>query len=129
MSNDGWVKNYRKIEDWEWYTTPHMAHLFQHLIRSANHKAGMWRGIEVAPGQLVCGLFSLSAATGISVRSLRTCLSRLESSCEITRKTTNKYTIITIENYEKYQQAPRCERQTTDKQTTNKRQTNDNKQQ
>ena len=118
MSNDGWVKNYRKIAEWEWYTTPHMAHLWQHLIREANHKDGRWQGYDVMKGQLVCGLHTLSAATGISVRSLRTCLARLEQSGEIVRKSTNRFSIITISKYCKYQN----EEIQSDKQATSKRQ-------
>ena len=122
------MKNYRKIEEWEWYTTPHMAHLWQHLVRVANHRDSRWQGYEVGKGQVICGLHTLSAATGISVRSLRTCLARLEQSKEITRKSTNRFSIITINNYCKYQteeewsdKQPTSNRQATDKQpTTNK---------
>ena len=49
----GWVKSFRKIKDWEWYKKPLTAHLFQHLVREANHKDKMWQGIEIKRGQLV----------------------------------------------------------------------------
>ncbi len=126
MGGDGWVKNYRKISDWEWYTTPNMAHLFQHLIRSASHIDTRWMGVEIKKGQVVIGLHSLSAATGISIRGIRTCLQRLEQSGEIIKKSTNRFTILTICKYCKYQQDGRDTRQTNDKRTTNERQTNDN---
>jgi len=128
MKACGWVKLHRKITEWGWYQDSHMVHLFIHLIASANHKDGEWRGTEVKKGQLICGLHSLSETTGITTRSLRTCLSRLEQGNEITRKTTNKFTIITVCKYEEYQSEEVEDRQTNDKQTTNKRQTNDNKQ-
>ena len=105
-----------------------MVHLFVHLILSANHLDGKWQGIEVKKGQLICGLHSLSEKTGISIRSLRTCLDRLEVGGEITRKSTNKFSIITIQKYSEYQQEDECKRQASDKQTTSKRQANDNKQ-
>ncbi|HAS95483.1 TPA: hypothetical protein DCS99_03645, partial [Candidatus Wolfebacteria bacterium] len=91
MKACGWVKLHRKITEWGWYQDSHMVHLFIHLIASANHKDGEWRGTEVKKGQLICGLHSLSETTGITTRSLRTCLSRLEQGNEITRKTTNKF--------------------------------------
>jgi len=99
----GWVKNYRSIEDWEWYKTENMAHLFQHLIRKANHEDRKWQGIDVKRGQVVTGRSALAEQTGISEQSIRTCLNRLKSTSEITIQVTNKYSIITICNYDSYQ--------------------------
>ncbi|MFH1635028.1 MAG: hypothetical protein ABIG63_13620 [Chloroflexota bacterium] len=130
--SQGWVKNYRKIKDWEWYTSPNMAHLFQHLIRQANHEPQKWHGQVIERGQIVTGLHSLSQETGISVRSLRTCLERLKSTGELTRKTTNRFSIITISHYKTYQEAPNSSDKQSDKlpdkQATSKRQASDNKQ-
>lgn len=80
-----------------------MAHLFQHLFRETNSVDGRWQGIEVKRGQIVTSRESLSLETGISVRSVRTCLERLKSTGELTIKTTNKYSIITLCNYDSYQ--------------------------
>ncbi len=99
----GWVKNHRKMTEWEWYKKPFMYHLFSHLILIANHEDGCWQGIEIKRGQLITGRNSLKNQTGIAEQSIRTCLIRLEVSGEITRKSTNKFTIITICNYNKYQ--------------------------
>jgi len=99
----GWVKNYRSIEDWEWYKTENMAHLFQHLIRKANHEDRKWQGIDVKRGQVITGRSALAEQTGISEQSIRTCLNRLKSTSEITIQVTNKYSIITICNYDSYQ--------------------------
>lgn len=98
-----WVKNFRKIKEWEWYKKPNMAHLFQHLIREANHKNKSWQGISIKRGQLITGLHSLSAETGLTISQIRTCLKNLEKSGELTNKSTNKYRILTICNYEIYQ--------------------------
>jgi len=99
---EGWIKLHRKILNWEWFTTPHMLQLFVFLLLTANRKKGKWKGIEVDRGQVVTGLNSLKKSTGISIRSLRTCISRLKSTGEITVKTTSKYSIITICNYDTY---------------------------
>lgn len=137
----GYTKDYRKVKEWEWYKTPNMYHLFNHLIREANHKDGRWQGHEVKRGQLITGILTLSLQTGISTQSIRTCLQRLKSTGEITIHSTNKYSIITICCYDIYQ----CEeiqinnqnnnqpnkqltnnQQTTNKQlTTNKNDKND----
>lgn len=132
MKSHGWVINWRKIEDWEWYTTPHMAHLFQHLIRRANHENRKWQGVNIKRGQLVTSLESLRVQTGISVRSLRTCLVKLLSTGEITQITTSRYRKITICNYKGYQDRllwsdkPEGKQTTSDRQTTDKRPTTNN---
>lgn len=103
MEQQGWVKVHRNILDWEWYKDTHTVHLFIHLLISANHEPKKWRGITIARGQLVTGRKALSQATGIPEQSIRTSLARLKSTNEVTSKSTNKYTIYTIVNYDKYQ--------------------------
>ena len=125
MSDNSWIKIYRKIVDWEWYTDSHMVHLYIHLIMKANTKDRRWRGIEVRRGQLITSLESIKSETGISIRSLRTCLGRLQKTGEILQEATNKYRIITICKYESYQQEITPERQASDKQATSKRQASD----
>lgn len=100
---EGWIKLYRKIRDWEWYTDSHMIHLYIHLLISANSQDNKWRGVEVKRGQLITSLDKLHSQTGISVRSIRTCLERLESTGEVKQTTTNAFRIITICKYEEYQ--------------------------
>lgn len=126
---DGWVKNWRKIEDWGWYKTPHMAHLFQHLIRRANHAPKEWDGQVIERGQVVIGRAQLAKDTGVSERSIRTFIKRLKSTSEVTVKTTNKYSIITILNYSQYQGQDDSERpaKRPAKRPTNDQQTTTNK--
>lgn len=119
--NNGWIKWHRAILDWEWFTDSNMVHLFMYLVISANHEPKKWMGITIDRGQLVTGRSSISLATGISERSIRTCLARLESTKEIVVKTTNKYSLITICKYDNYQ----CVDCDDDQQTTNKRPTTD----
>lgn len=102
-SNNGWIMLHRKIRDWEWYQDSIMLHLFIHLLLSANHEKGRWRGVEVQRGQLVTGRNSLNRETGITETPLRSRLKKLEDSGEITIQPTNKYSIITIVNYDLYQ--------------------------
>ena len=100
--NSGWIKLYRKLKEWEWYQKSEMVHLFIHLLVSANHRDGHWQGIKVSRGQLITGLNSLNSETSISLQSLRTCIKRLKSTGEITVKSTNKYSIVTLCNYDSY---------------------------
>lgn len=123
---DWWIKifPYRLLE-WEWYDDLYMFRLFMHLLLKANYRDKEWHGTIIKRGQLVTSLGHLSTETGLSYRNVRTCLDKLEKTGEIVRQATNKFTIITVCKYGKYQQVPADERQTNDKQTTNKRQAND----
>lgn len=101
----GWIKAHRKFLGWEWYRDSVTFHLFMHLLFMASYGPRKWRGIELNPGQLVTGRRQLSRETGISEQSIRTSLKRLESTGEITRRSTNKFSIITVCNYGLYQDA------------------------
>ncbi len=71
----------------------------------------------------------MSSELKLSIRQVRTAFSKLISTGEITLDTTNKYTVVSVCNYNIYQpeedDQTTNKRQTRDKQTTNKRQTND----
>ena len=124
---EGWIKLHRKLVDWEWYTDSKMVHLLFHLVAKANHKDGKWQGIEVNRGQLITGRDVLKSQTGISTQSIRTCLDRLKSTNEITIKSTNKYSVITIVNYDSYQLNENTNQQLTNKQPTTNQQLTTNK--
>ena len=100
---EGWIKLHRKFCGWEWFNISEMVHLFIYLLINANHEDGNWRGISIKRGQIINGRNSLPENTGISSQTIRTCLSRLKSTNEITIKSTNKYSIITITKYDDYQ--------------------------
>lgn len=103
MENNSWVKLYRKLEEWRWLDEPNTFCLFIHLLLMANHKDTKWRGQEIKKGQLLTGRKQLSERTGLSERTIRTCLTRLKSTSEITIKSTNKFSIISICNWDNYQ--------------------------
>lgn len=100
---EGWVKLHRKIIKWEWYDIPNMFHLFLHLILTANYKDDNWHGNIIKRGQRMFGYRKLSQETGISIQTIRTCLTRLQSTHEITLQSTHHYSIVTICKYEEYQ--------------------------
>jgi hypothetical protein len=102
MTN-GWIKLHRKITEWEWYKDLSTSKLFIHLVIMANHEDKNWKGVEVKRGQLITGRKVLAEETGLSEQQIRTSLTKLKSTSEITINSTNKYTIVTICEYETYQ--------------------------
>ena len=118
MNNDGWIK---------------MVATLIHLLLKANWKDKKWRGVDVKRGQIITSRTRLAEEIGLTERQLRTCLERMQETGEIACETTNRYTIVTICNYDSYQEIENtqrpaerpAERPTNDQQTTNKRPTRD----
>jgi DNA replication protein DnaD len=134
FSDAEYVKMFRKLVFWEWYTDVNTTKLFLHCLLMANWQPGRWRGISYKKGQFFTSISNLSKETGLTVREVRTALDHLMSTNEVTSQTTSRYTLITVVNFEKYQGKRQTERQTNDtqndtqndKQPTNKRQQNKN---
>ena len=115
---EGWIKLHRKFDEWQWLNKPEMVSLFVYCLIKANHNGAYWQNEKIERGQFITSPEKLSVKLGISYQSIRTCLTRLEKTGEIIKKSTNKYTIITVCNYDGYQ----MEQQSTNKQLTNKQQ-------
>ncbi|KKN54318.1 hypothetical protein LCGC14_0593730 [marine sediment metagenome] len=98
-----WITLLRKFRQWEWYQNSNMVHLFIHLLLSANHTDNSWQGKIIKRGQLAAGRKKLSADTGISEQTIRTCFNKLILTNEINIKSTSKFSIITICKYDEYQ--------------------------
>jgi hypothetical protein len=103
--SSGWIKLHRQLLEWEWYNDINATRLFLHLMLKANHKDKKYRGTVIKRGQLLTGRELLSAETGLSQQQIRTCLNKLKSTSDITIKSTNKGTLLTVENYGVYQDA------------------------
>ena len=101
--NDGWIAMHRKILDWEWYHDINVCRLFFHIILKANHMPKKWKGKQINRGQFITGLNVLESETGLSVMQIRTALNKLKATREITIKVTNKYSLLTVVNYDEYQ--------------------------
>lgn len=121
MINNGHIKLYRQMMEWQWYQDSNTKSLFLHCLFMANWKDGKFMNYNLPRGSFATSLDSLSQQTGMSIRQIRTSLEKLQQSGEIIKKTTNKFTIINVVNYGIYQD----EKVESDKQMTNKRQTND----
>ncbi|MDL2293190.1 hypothetical protein LJC60_01005 [Ruminococcaceae bacterium OttesenSCG-928-D13] len=106
MLGNGYIKLHRSLLNWEWYSDINTSRLFLHLLLIANHDPDKWRGITIERGQRVTSRAKLAEETGLTEDEIRTALQHLQTTGEITSKSTNKYTVITIVNYEKYQGIP-----------------------
>jgi DNA-binding transcriptional MocR family regulator len=80
-----------------------MVQVFIYCLLRANHQKRQWRGIDIAPGQFVTSYSHMADDLNCGVQRIRTAIKRLKSTRELTSKSTNKYSIITICNYSTYQ--------------------------
>lgn len=99
----GYIKLHRKFTKWGWYSDPNTARVFLHLLLTASWEECEYRGYKIKPGQVVTGRKLLKKELKLSEQEIRTALNHLKSTNEITIKATNKFSIITIENWGKYQ--------------------------
>ena len=100
-----WIKLYRKICDWGWYHEPNMVHLYVYFMLKA--KLVINNDSRREAWQLNSTLRLLTKATGISEKSIRTCLARLQRTGEISYLpgVAHKQSVITLCNYDSYQAA------------------------
>ena len=120
----GWIKLHRQILEWEWFDDKNTFRLFMYLLLKVNHKERNYRGKLIEVGQTLTGLDLLSKEVGLTIQQIRTSLTKLKSTNEITIKTSSKGTIIQVVNYKKYQIVTN---QITDEQQTNNKQVTTNK--
>ena len=132
-SLNGFIKLHRKLVAWGWYQDYVVKDVFLHLLLTANFRDTQWMGVTLKKGQLVTRYKHVSEDLSFSVRQVRTAIDKLKSTGEITTQSTNRFTLITVVNWEEYQlfeekatneetNNQTNERQTSDKQTTNERQ-------
>ena len=127
MINDnytGWIKLHRSILEWEWWDDRNARDLFIYCLLKANHEDVKWHGQIIERGTFITSRDELAKKTGLTIQQTRTALEKLISTSEITKQTTNKITIITICNYDKYQELQPIEQPTEqpDNQPTNTQQ-------
>ena len=89
--------------DWEWISEPNTLALWIYILLSVNYKPNSYKGIKINEGEMITSVSTLSFKTGLTTQQTRTALSKLESTNEITRKTTNNYTIIRVNKWSQYQ--------------------------
>lgn len=103
----GWIKLHRNLADWEWYDDHNTTRLFIHCIIRANFEDKSWRGIPIKRGSFYTSLDTLSSETGLSNKQIRTSLDKLNRTGEVASLGMARGRMITIAEYESYQQDDR----------------------
>lgn len=100
---NGFVKVHRKLVQWGWYQDYVVKDLFLHLLLTASFRESQWMGRTIEKGQVITSYAHLAEELGFSVKQIRTALNKLKSTGEVASESTNRYTIITIVNWGKFQ--------------------------
>ena len=116
-----YIKLSRKILEWEWWDDINTCRLFIYCLLKANWKDGRFKGMVIQKGSFVSSIPKMSDETSLTIREIRTAISHLKSTGEVTCKSYAKYTVFTVKNYCEYQQSDLQ----NDRQATGKRHSND----
>lgn len=103
MLGAGYIKLWRSLLKWEWYSDVNVSRLFIHLLLTANYEDTTWRGETIHRGQRLTSVAKLAEETGLTTKEVRTALGKLTRTNELTIRTTNKYSVITVEKYDFFQ--------------------------
>lgn len=106
MSN-GYIKLYRVAVDNGWLTNPVLWTFWTYCLLKATHKdmtaiVGNQQ-IRLSKGQFIFGRRKAKKEIGLSEQQIRTCVDVLKKMENITIKSTNKFSIITVVNWHTYQ--------------------------
>lgn len=105
--SDGWIIVHRKLKKKAWFSDPDYLALWMHLLLSAawEPREVMMNGsvVKLDRGQLIAGRRALSVNSGISESKVYRILKLFEREQQINIHKTNKYSIISITNYDSYQ--------------------------
>jgi hypothetical protein len=121
------IKLFENIQNWHWFHDGNMLKLWIYLLVNANWVDGQYGEIYLNRGQLKTTVKDITKATDLTIQQVRTGLKRLSKqqqtdnkrSAEISVKSTSGFSIITILNYDTYQDNKNSEQQTDNKRITN----------
>lgn len=100
---NGFIKICRKIRDWRWWSDDAVFRFFIGIILMANYKDAEFKGEIIKRGSFVTSIPNLCTYLEMSERKVRRCLECLKTTGEITDIANNHFRIITIVNYDEYQ--------------------------
>lgn len=99
-----WIKIFPDdLMEWEWYKDQNTKDLFLHCLYKANWKDGKFKGKDVLRGSFVTSVNKLSEELCLTISQIKTAIKHLILTNEIAIQTYAQFSIITVNNYNKYQ--------------------------
>ena len=103
MEDRTYIKLFRKILKWGWYGDTNTFRVFMHILLNAQYRPSEYHGVTIGAGECVFGRKKWAEVLGLSEQQVRTAISHLQSTNEITIKSTNKFSVIHVEKWEFWQ--------------------------
>lgn len=103
QKNETWLKLYRSMLDWEWYQDINTKVLFLHLLLIVNIRPQRKLGMSIPAGSIDRTQEQLATETGLTLRQLRTAISKLKLTGELTVVRGPKFSVYTLKNWGRYQ--------------------------
>ena len=126
------IKLDRNIREWRWYKDPNTMRVFVDLLLDVNISDKEFMGITIHRGETATSYAAIADRLNLSIRNVRTAISHLKLTGEVTVTRYSKFQVISVVNYERYQRVPTgktaVKRQSSDNQVTfNRQQLKNNK--
>jgi len=122
----GWIKLFRKVQDNAIYKDSELLHIWTHCLLNASweDKEVYFNGsmVRIRRGELIVGRDKLQERTGINGMTAYRKLNVLQKMGNVNIKANNRYSVVSVVNYDAYQGEPDEDEQPNDSQTTAKRQ-------
>ena len=115
---EGYILVDRNMCEWQWWQKHNTVIVFLWLLMKAQFHDSMFGGRQIKRGQVATTLSNIEQPNKLTRQEVRTAISNLKSTNAITIERCSKFLIITIVNYEEYQNPTM--------KTTRKQQSNNN---
>lgn len=116
-----WLKLHRKSLESRVFSDPKLWRLWCWCLLKSNWKRGWYFGCEVQPGQFAIGREAASEELGVSGSSWYRSMQKLQEMGCIKLKANNRFTVVSIVNWAKYQAEVNNKRTTDEQPVDNKR--------
>jgi len=105
--NRGYIRTWRKVLDSGWLKNHKLWAFWSYCLLKASHKeydaiVGL-QVVHLMPGQFIFGRKKAAKETGLTEQEIRTIIAFLVKAGNLTIKSTNKFSVITIVNWSIYQ--------------------------
>lgn len=96
----GFVKISDDLSSWAWYSDNNTLLVYIRLLLGAVWRETDYQNVTLQRGQIATTLPKIAQENGITERQARTILNRLKSTGKVSVKTTSKFSIITLIDYD-----------------------------
>ena len=103
----GYIKLYRNILDWELFSDINARLVFIQLLLTANYEDKIWQGYTIKRGSRVISYEKFAKEVGLTKRQVRGAIEKLEKARCAARLRYPRFSIISVNNFEKYQDGAR----------------------